>query len=62
MKGTPRNNSITYLKFCAYCKDDKGHSRAIPESQVKHARHLKDGTWKCGICITKDLLKLTGHR
>jgi hypothetical protein len=50
---------ITRLESCKYCLDAKGRPKLIWPEQMEHTRKMEDGSYMCGVCITKRLLKLT---
>jgi hypothetical protein len=62
MKAQP----IKKIVSCKYCLDDKGRPKPIWPDDMKHAKKMDDGSWKCGVCIAESLLKLNdstrGHR
>ena len=57
MKGPP----IKHIESCKYCLDKKGRPKPIWHEDMKHARRMPDGSYKCQKCQIIDLLKLNGH-
>jgi len=57
MKAPP----LKHIKTCKYCLDYKGHPKPIAPEDMKHASRMPDGSYKCGVCILADLLKLNGQ-
>ena len=49
------------IEMCKYCTDYKGDPMPIFPEDMKHARRMEDGSYKCGVCFIKELLKLNGH-
>jgi hypothetical protein len=46
------------INLCHYCDHDKfPHGKPIDPTSDKEARQMKDGSWKCGICIGEDVKK-----
>jgi hypothetical protein len=58
---TNRNKRhVTGTSLCHYCRDDLfPHGKIIDHSRDKNAIRMKDGSWKCGICVTEQNEKAT---
>ena len=46
------------IEMCKYCTDYKGDPKPIMPEDMKHARRMEDGSYKCQKCVLVDLLKL----
>ena len=49
------------IEMCKYCTDYKGDPKPIMPEDMKHARRMEDGSYKCGKCQIIELLRLNGH-
>jgi hypothetical protein len=56
MKAPP----LKKIETCKYCLDYKGDPKPIFPEDMKYARRMADGSYKCRLCIIGDLLKLNG--
>lgn len=51
---------IKHIERCKYCLDKTGRPKLIWPEDMKHARKMEDGSYKCGKCQIMDLLRLNG--
>jgi hypothetical protein len=58
---TNRNKRhVDGTSLCHYCRDDLfPHGKIIDHSTDKNAIRMKNGSWKCGVCVSEDLIKTT---
>jgi hypothetical protein len=58
---TNRNKRhVTGTSLCHYCRHDLfPHGKIIDHSTDKNAIRMKDGSWKCSVCLLEDMKKAT---
>jgi hypothetical protein len=49
------------INRCHYCSHERfPNGKPIDPTTDKNARQMSDGSWKCSVCITQDVLSLFG--
>jgi hypothetical protein len=47
------------VNICHYCNHDKYPNGKVIDPTADHnAKQMKDGSFKCGVCVTEGLLRL----